>query len=95
MDQAMLKELGIMAMGEALSILKQAKETSTQTIYAKTPSAKLPQLHFEMISQHLLVMAHAQQLNLPPNKLHIHHHTFYRQEFLKLCVCYYHITGQT
>ena len=44
----MLKELGITAMGEALSILKQAKEASTQTIYAKATSAKLPQLHFEM-----------------------------------------------
>ena len=29
MDWAMLKELGITAMGEALSILKQAKEPST------------------------------------------------------------------
>ena len=42
-DWAMLKELGIMAMGEALSILKQAKEPSTQTIYAKASSAKLSQ----------------------------------------------------
>ena len=48
MDQAMLKELGIIAVGEALSILKQAKEPSTQTIYAKAPSAKLSQLHFKM-----------------------------------------------
>ena len=38
-------------MGEALSILKQAKEPSRQTIYAKAPSAKLPQLHFEMTPQ--------------------------------------------
>ena len=50
-DQTMLKELGITAMGEALSILKQAKESSIQTIYAKALSAKLPQLHFEMTSQ--------------------------------------------
>ena len=42
MDRAMLKELGITAMGEALSILKQAKETSTQTTYTKAPSAKTP-----------------------------------------------------
>ena len=42
MDQTILKELGIMVMGEALSILKQAKEPSTQTTYAKAPSAKLP-----------------------------------------------------
>ena len=38
-------------MREALSILKQAKEPSTQTIYAKAPSAKLLQLHFEMTPQ--------------------------------------------
>ena len=49
MDWAILRELEITAMGEALSILKQAKEPSTQTIYAKAPSAKLPQLHFKMI----------------------------------------------
>ena len=51
MDRAMLKELGVTVMGEALSILKQAKEPSTQTIYTKAPSAKLSQLHFEMIPQ--------------------------------------------
>ena len=51
MDWAMLKELRITAMGEALSILKQAKEPSTQIIYAKAPSAKLPQLDFEMTPQ--------------------------------------------
>ena len=44
-------ELGITAMGEALFILKQAKKPSTLTIYAKAPSAKLPQLHFEMTPQ--------------------------------------------
>ena len=47
MDQVM-QELGIMAIGEGLSILKQANKPSTQTFYAKAPSAKLPQLHFEM-----------------------------------------------
>ena len=44
-------KLGITAMGETLSILKQAKEPSTQTIYVKVPCAKLPQLHFEMTPQ--------------------------------------------
>ena len=46
MDQAMLKELGITTMVETLSILKQAKDPSTQTIYAKAPSAKFTQIHF-------------------------------------------------
>ena len=41
MALATLKELGITAMGEALSILKQAKEPSTQTIYSKAPQCKL------------------------------------------------------
>ena len=50
-NRAMLKELGIMAMGEALSILKQAKKPSIQIIYAKVSSAKLPQFHFEMTPQ--------------------------------------------
>ena len=42
MDQVMLKELETTAMGEALSILKQAKEPSTQIICAQAPSTKLP-----------------------------------------------------
>ena len=50
-DNPMLKELGITAMGEALFILKQAKEPSLQTSYAKALSAKLPQLHLEMTTQ--------------------------------------------
>ena len=47
-DQAMLRELEITAMTETLSIPKQAKAPSTQTIYVKALSAKLPQLHFKM-----------------------------------------------
>ena len=51
MDRAMQRELGITTMGEALSILRQAKELSTQTIYAKAPAARPSQLHLEMTSQ--------------------------------------------
>ena len=47
MDRAMSRKLGITAMEEALSILKQAKEPSSQTLYAKAPSAKLPQLYLK------------------------------------------------
>ena len=79
MDQAQLKELGITAMGEVLFILKQSKEPSTQTIYAKALPAKVPQLHFEMN---------------PPNKPHLHHHTFDHWEFFKLYQVYYHTTNQ-
>ena len=53
MERAMLKVLGITAMGEALSILKKAKEPSIQTIYAKAPITKTPQLHFEMTPKNL------------------------------------------
>ena len=51
LDRAMLRELGVTSMGEALCILKQAKEAAPQATYAKAPKAKLPQLNLEMTSQ--------------------------------------------
>ena len=53
MDRAMLKELGVTAMGDALAILKFAKgQTAASTgTYAKAPAVKLPQLSLEMTSQ--------------------------------------------
>ena len=51
MDRAMLRELGITTMGEVLSILRQAKELSTRTIYAWAPASRPPQLHLEMTPQ--------------------------------------------
>ena len=48
LDRAMLRELGVTSMGEALCILKQAKEAVPQATYAKAPTAKLPQLNLEM-----------------------------------------------
>ena len=51
MDRAMLRELGITTMGEALSILRQAKVLATQNIYPKAPAARPPQLHLEMTPQ--------------------------------------------
>ena len=38
-------------MGEALCILKQAKEAAPQATYAKAPTAKLPQLSLDMTPQ--------------------------------------------
>ena len=38
-------------MGEALCILKQAKEAAPQATYAKAPTAKFPQLNLEMTPQ--------------------------------------------
>ena len=47
----MLRELEVTSMGEALCILKQAKEVAPQATYAKAPTAKLPQLNLEMTPQ--------------------------------------------
>ena len=51
LDRAMLRELGVTSMGEALCILKQAKEATPQATYMKAPTAKLPQLNLEMTPQ--------------------------------------------
>ena len=51
LDRAMLWKLGVTSMGEALCILKQAKEAAPQTTYVKAPTAKLPQLNLEMTPQ--------------------------------------------
>ena len=45
------KRVGNRNNGRALPTLKQAKEPSTQTIYAKAPYAKLSQRYFEMNPQ--------------------------------------------
>lgn len=50
-DQAMLRELGVKAMGEAISIIKQAKEFTTLTITAEAAAARLSRLHLEMTPQ--------------------------------------------
>ena len=52
LDQATLKELGVILMGEALCILKQAKETTTQATYVQALAAKPPShLNHEMTPQ--------------------------------------------
>ena len=51
LDQLMLKELEITSIGEALCILKQAKEATSQTTYTKASAAKFPQLNLEMSPQ--------------------------------------------
>ena len=42
LDRSMLKELGVILMGEALCILKQAKEAITQTTHVQALAAKRP-----------------------------------------------------
>ena len=44
----MMKEQEVISMGEALCILKQAKEATPQATYVKALTAKLPQLNMEM-----------------------------------------------
>ena len=51
LDRSMLKQLGVTLVREALCILKQAKETDSQTTYTKAPAAKFPQLNPEMTPQ--------------------------------------------
>ena len=53
MDRAMLKELGIAKMREALVILKSTKEqpAPSDNQFAKAHAVKLPQLHLEMTLQ--------------------------------------------
>ena len=51
LDQSMLKELGVILMGEALCILKQAKEATTQATHIQALAAKPPHLNLDMTLQ--------------------------------------------
>ena len=52
LDHAMLKELGIRAMGDMLTILKLIKKHPVSLAnHVKPPTAKLPQLNLETTSQ--------------------------------------------
>ena len=48
LDQSMLKELGVILMGEALCILKQAKEATTKVTHIHVLAAKPPHLNLDM-----------------------------------------------
>ena len=51
LDRSMLKELGVTLMGEALCILKQAKEATAQSTRIQALVAKPPNLNTEMTPQ--------------------------------------------
>ena len=51
LDRSMLKKLGITLMGEALCILKQAKEATAQSTYIQALAAKPPNPNIEMTPQ--------------------------------------------
>ena len=51
LDRSTLKELGVTLMGEALCILKQAKEATAQSTRIQALAAKPPNLNIEMTPQ--------------------------------------------
>ena len=51
LDRSMLKELGVLLIGEALCILKQAKEATTPATHIQALAAKPPHLNLEMTPQ--------------------------------------------
>ena len=51
LDRSMLKELGVRLMGEALCILKQAKEATAQSTRIQALATKPPNLNIEMTPQ--------------------------------------------
>ena len=51
LDRTMLKEQGVTLMGEALCILKQAKEATAQSTCIQVLAAKPPNLNIEMTPQ--------------------------------------------
>ena len=51
LDQSILKERGVIIMGEAPCIFKQTKEATSQATYTHAPVAKPPQLNLEMTQQ--------------------------------------------
>ena len=53
LDRTMLKEQGVTLMGEALCILKQAKEATAQSTCIQVLAAKPPNLNIEMTHNNL------------------------------------------
>ena len=51
LDRSMLKELGVILIGETLCILKQAKEATTQASHVQGLAAKPPHLNLDMTLQ--------------------------------------------
>ena len=77
LDCSMLKELGVRLMGEALCILKQAKEATAQSTRIQALAAKLPNLNTEMTPQQFRKFRIAwdvftKMTNIPSPQFNIH-----------------------
>lgn len=73
----MLKELGVTLMGEALCIIKQAKEATTQTTRVQALAAKPPHLNLEMTPQQFRKFqidwdVFTKMTNMPSSQANIH-----------------------
>ena len=77
LDCSMLKKLGATLMGEALCILKQAKEATSQSTRIQALAAKLPNLNIEMTTQQFRKFwidwdVFTKMTNMPTSQFNIH-----------------------
>ena len=77
LDRSMLKELGVTLMGEALCILKQAKEATAQSTRIQALAAKPSNLSIEMTPQQFRKFridwdVFSKMTNMPSSQFNIH-----------------------
>ena len=77
LDRSLLKELRVTLMGEALCILKQAKEATTQSTHIQALAAKPPNLNIEMTPQQFRKFridwdVFTKMTNMPSSQFNIH-----------------------
>ena len=76
LSRFMLKELGVTLMGEALCILKQAKEAAAQSTCIQALAAKPPNLNIEMTPQfrkfRIAWDVFTKMTNMPSSQFNIH-----------------------
>ena len=77
LDRSMLKELGVTLMGEAMCILKQAKEATAQSTRIQALAAKPPNLNIEMTPQQFRKFridwdVFTKMTNIPSSQFNIH-----------------------
>ena len=77
LDRLILKELGVILMGEALCILQQAKETTTQATRVQALAAKPPHPNLEMTLEQFRKLwidweVFTRTTNLPRSQANIH-----------------------
>ena len=77
LDRPMLKELGVILMGEALCFLKQAKEATAQETGIQTLAAKPPHLNLDVTLQQFRKFQidwdiFTKMTNMPSSQANIH-----------------------